>query len=309
VALACDALDRACTVGSGAGDPRAVLRCEPPGRERLDVYEAGDPDRVAYSVPVVGDDPMRTAALWIARTSAESRDDVAEAPVHSSDGATNPVATDPTATDRPATIRPATEAPTGIAATGAVRAGPPQVPPLQRGPDSRALETPGAARGPFGILASGRALVGSGFGPTAGVQLGAGWLALPPEVAVEVSVEGERGLSDPSGYAYAALRTAGAVTVGAPWGRWPVGLTLEGGALAGWVSAPPSASPPSATFLHPYLRAGAGWRWGAAAWGPYAGASVIFQSAPVHVTGDGAEVATVPELAGCIDVGVAWQPL
>jgi hypothetical protein len=158
------------------------------------------------------------------------------------------------------------------------------------------------------VLAAGRASVGSGFGPTLGLELGAGWLALPPEVAVQLSVVGERGLSEPSGYSFSALRAAGALTFGAPWGRWPVGLTLEAGALAGWVSAPRSITPSYETFLHPFLRAGLGWRWGASAWGPYAGASAMVQFAPVHVTSNGAGVTTVPALAGCIDVGVAWQP-
>ena len=105
------------------------------------------------------------------------------------------------------------------------------------------------------VLAAGRLVTGTGFGPALGGVVQGAWVIDAPGVALQIAVAGESGRSPRRpGIPRPPFAQEPASRTGPPWGRLPVGTALEGGAIAGEVSAPPwTYSPSSQHFLHPLL--------------------------------------------------------
>jgi hypothetical protein len=288
VDLACDALDHACTVAMDAPDHRALVRCAPDGPWTLEVYDAQG--RVEWTLAIDGDDRMHRAALWIARTAKQ----VGKADARSS-AASEPLPPPPQASSPPSPQQPSSP-PSALAAPSALAPSPSPAAP--------------SAESPWGLSAAARMLLSSGFDPVVGGQLAAGWLVKPPNLALEVEVAGERGLAEPAGYSFAAFRAEAGVAFGAPWGSFPIGAEIGAGVLVAEISAPSSYSPAAGQFVHPYGRACIAVQWPARkALHPYAALSLIGQTAPVHVTSNTTQIATVPAFAAAFEIGLAWRPL
>ncbi len=286
VQLACDALGNQCTVVTEEPARHAVLRCPGQGPWTVDVYDAEG--RLAWTFALDGDDRMRRAAIWIARTPAAAPA-AAEAPGFS-----------PPASSPPPASRPPIS---------------PDAPPTQ--PPAPALLVPGESRAPathvsprpWGLLGAARIVSGTGFGPALGGLAQVGWLVGPPELALAIDVAAERSLASPNGYSEVAARVGAGASYGAPWGRLPVGVSVEGGAIAGEVSAPPGYTPSSLGFVHAFARACFAVQLGGAReWRPYAAVSLVAQAPLVRVTSDATVVASSPSVAGALDIGVAWLP-
>jgi hypothetical protein len=275
VQLACDALGSECTVASDEPARRAVLRCPGEGPWTIDVYDSAG--RLAWTFALDGEDRTRRAAIWIARTPA----------------------------DAPAA--PAIDTPPGPRASPA----PEEVPP----PPTAAIAPPSrhpaisSTMPPWGLLGAARFVSGTGFGPSLGGSAEVGWLVAPPHFAIAIDVGAERSLASPNGYSEAAGRLGVGASYGAPWGSLPVGVAVEGGVIAGEVSAPPGYTPSSLGFVHAFARGCLAVQLGGTReWRPYAAVAVLAQAPAVRVTSDAAVVASSPLLSGALDVGVAWLP-
>jgi hypothetical protein len=110
--LACDALGdaedganvagangaRCAVAGAGEAKPdrRAVLRCAAAGPWMIDVYDGAG--RLAWTFAFDGEDRMRRAAIWIARTTDVSPPDPARAPAANENA---PASSDAVAIPRP----------------------------------------------------------------------------------------------------------------------------------------------------------------------------------------------------------------
>ncbi len=275
VQLACDALGGECTVVTDAPARRAVLRCPGEGPWTIDVYDAAG--RLAWTFALDGDDRMRRAAIWIARTPA----------------------------DTAAPPRPPAEAVEPAPPAGAPP--PPAPETLPAGEPSHAAAH--TASRPWGLLGAARIVSGTGLGPGLGGVAQVGWLVAPPDFALAIDVAAERSLASPNGYSEAAARVGAGASYGGPWGRLPLGVALEGGAIAGEVSAPPAYVPSSLGFVRAFARACLAVQLGGAReWRPYAAVSLMAQAPAVRVTSDAAVVASSPSISGALDVGVAWLP-
>ena len=282
VQLACDALGGGCTVVAEAPARRAVLRCAGEGPWTIDVYDAAG--RLAWTFALDGDDRMRRAAIWIARTPA----DAAAPPRSGAEPAAEAAPPTPPSDvpPAPAPPPPATVAPGGLTHTAAH-----------------------ASSRPWGLLGAARIVSGTGFGLALGGAAQVGWLVAPPDLALAIDVAAERSLAAPNGYSEVAARVGAGASYGAPWGHRPIGVALEGGAIAGEVSAPPAYVPSSLGFVHAFARACLALQLGGAReWRPYAAISLMAQAPAVRVTSDTAVVASSPSVSGALDVGVAWLP-
>jgi hypothetical protein len=294
VQLACDALGGQCTVVADAPARRAVLRCPSEGPWTLDAYDAAG--GLAWTFALAGEDRTRRAAIWVARAPADAPApptgaQPAPAAAPAPDASANR-ATDVSPSNAPA-VAPADGAP--VAPLAAIAAG-------------ESTHPPTAARR-WGLLGAARIVSGTGFGPAVGGLAQVGWLVGPRDLALAIDVAAERSLASPNGYSETAARAGAGASYGAPWGPVPVGVAVEGGAIAGDVSAPPRYTPSSLGFVHAFVRACLALQLGSAReWRPYAAVSLIAQGPAVRVTSEAALVTSSPSVSGALDVGVAWLP-
>ncbi len=295
VQLACDALGGQCTAVTDAPARRAVLRCPSEGPWTLDAYDAAG--RLAWTFALAGEDRARRAAIWVARAPAD-------APAAAATGPQPAPAAEPAhdaGANRATDVAPS-NAPAAAAADGA------PVAPLVTVATRESTHPPTTARR-WGLLGSGRIVSGTGFGPAVGGLAQIGWLVGPPDLALAIDVAAERSLASPNGYSQTAARAGAGASYGAPWGPVPVGVAVEGGAIAGDVSGPPGYTPSSLGFVHAFVRTCLALQLGSAReWRPYAAISLIAQAPAVRVTSDAALVTSSPSVSGALDVGVAWLP-
>jgi hypothetical protein len=299
VQLACDALGSQCGVVTDAPAHRAVLRCPSDGPWTVDAYDAAG--RVAWTFALEGDDRVRRAAIWIARTPADAAAPTAMG-AHASPPATPPRPdVSPNLPSGDPTSKPSATSPGSDGAS---------MPP--HATIAPGESTPPATRTssrPWGLLGAARIVSGTGFGPAVGGLAEVGWLVGPPYLALAIDATAELSLASPNGYSETAARVGAGASYGAPWGRLPLGVAVEGGAIAGEVSAPAGYTPSSLGFVHAFARACLAVQLGGAReWRPYAAISLIGQVPAVRVTSIAALVTSSPSVSGALDVGVAWQP-
>jgi hypothetical protein len=307
VQLACDALGGQCTVVTDAPARRAVLRCPSEGPWTLDAYDAEG--RLAWTFALAGEDRARRAAIWVARAPADAPAPEVTGPRTAPparqaepDAGPNRAQTSHSTEGGPTTAAPSSAPAAAPGADGARAAA------LAAIATGESMHPPTAARR-WGLLGAARIVSGTGFGPAVGGLAQVGWLAGPPDLALELDVAAERSLASPNGYSETAARAGAGASYGAPWGPLPVGVAVEGGAIAGEVSAPPGYTPSSLGFVHAFVRTCLALQLGSAReWRPYAAVSLIAQAPAVRVTSQAALVTSSPSVSGALDVGVAWLP-
>jgi hypothetical protein len=129
-----------------------------------------------------------------------------------------------------------------------------------------------------------------------------------PNLALDVALAGGRTVSGPLGYEYSTGQAGAGITWGAPWGRAPVGFSLEGGATLGAVSAPSAMAAPSQYFVRAYGEAAFTAQWdGSKVFRPFATLTAHVQSGSVTIQDEGSNEASVSWVMASLEMGVVWR--